>query len=312
MNYMQSVAELKELRGPLSLAIGVFDGLHLGHQAVIRHALNEAAASGGTAVVVTFAPHPQRVINPDRAPLMLASSRHRIDLLTEFGVRHLLVIGFTREFAATDPREFITQLYEAGKPLQSICVGHEWAFGKGRSGNLAMLKQLGSELGFVVHGIPAVTSDGHTISSTLVRKLVAAGDLEAAQALLGRPFALFGRIEPGAQMGRTLGFPTANIATQNEQLPPLGVYAVQARIVSNGDNLHQGVLNIGKRPSVQDNSPVVVELHLLDFDRDIYGEDVEVCLQSFLRPERTFESLDELKAQIARDVEKARSIFEQA
>ncbi len=312
MNYMQSVAELEGLPRPLSLAIGVFDGLHLGHQAVIRHALNEAAASGGTAVVVTFAPHPQRVINPDRAPRMLASSRHRIDLLAEFGVGHLLVIEFTREFAATDPREFITQLYEAGKPLQSICVGHEWAFGKGRSGNLAMLKELGSELGFEVHGIPVVTSDGETISSTLVRKLVAAGELEAVKNLLGRPFALFGRVEQGAGVGHQLGYPTANIATQSEQLPPLGVYAVHARIVSQGAKLYEGVLNIGKRPSVHADSPVVVELHLLDFEQDIYGQDVEVRLQSFLRPEQTFASLEELKGQIALDVESARALFAQS
>jgi riboflavin kinase/FMN adenylyltransferase len=218
-----------------------------------------------------------------------------------------LVIRFDAEFAATPPEEFIRALVAASPSLREICVGFEWSFGKGRAGNLALLERLGTELGFSEVGVPAVQADGEIISSTLIRRAVEVGDLPRAARLLGRDFTLLGTVIPGDRLGRKIGFPTANLSAHNEQYPPNGVYAVE---VKQGAERLRGVVNIGVRPTIKDaTGERILEVHLFDFDRDIYGEDLEITFRRFLRKEQKFASLDELRAQITRDAEEARKIL---
>ena len=307
MRIHHAIAELAAVPGPVFLAIGVFDGVHLGHQAVIRRAMEDAQAAGGTAVVATFDPHPVRVMRPEQAPRLLTSTRHKAQLIERLGVTDLLIVPFTPEFSATSPEAFVLQLHDVCRPLREICVGHTWSYGRGRAGNLELLQKMGERLGFDEVGLPAVEIDGEVVSSTLVRAAVEAGDLEKAGRLLGRDFTLLGTVVHGDHLGRTLGFPTANLSAHNEQFPPNGVYAVEA--FYQGGTL-PGVVNIGVRPTVENASGQrVLELHLFNFDADLYGQDVEVAFRRVLRPERKFAGLDALKAQIACDGTQARRLL---
>lgn len=293
--------------GPVFLAIGVFDGVHLGHKAVILRALGDAKKVGGTAVVVTFDPHPMRILRPEKAPRLLTSTPHKIRLIRDLGIDHLLIIHFNKDFASTSADDFVLGLGGSCKPLREICVGHEWAFGHKRGGNLQMLKTWGDKLGFDEVGVQAVEIEGQVVSSTLIRGLVEAGELQKAAHFLGREFTVFGTVVEGNHLGRQLGFPTANLRTHNEQFPPDGVYAAEA--LHDGIT-YRGVVNIGVRPTIANQSGErLLEVHLFDFKRTIYGEDIEVTFRKFLRPEKKFASLDELKAQIARDAADARAFF---
>ncbi len=264
--------------------------------------------ANGTAIVVTFDPHPIRVLRPEKAPRLLTSTAHKVRLIRALGVRHLLVIPFDLAFAATPPDDFIRQLAAAGKPLREICVGHQWSFGKGRAGNLEMLARLGGELGFDEVGIHAVEVDGQIVSSTLIRSAVETGDLATAARLLGREYAILGTVVEGRRLGRTIGFPTANLRAHNEQFPPDGVYAVE--VLRNGDAPRHGVANIGVRPTVAEaGGERLLEVHIFDFDDALYGADLEIVFRHFLRPEKKFPSLEALRAQIARDAEAARASF---
>ena len=307
VDVLHSIAELAELPGPIFLAIGVFDGVHLGHRAVIEHALRAAETSGGTAVALTFDPHPAAILRPQQAPALLTSTRHKLRRLAQLGVRHALVVSFDASFAATPPEEFIRQLAESARPLRQICVGENWAFGKGRKGDLTLLSRLGETLGFDAIGLPAVAVDGATVSSTVIRSAVEAGDLALAKRMLGRDFSVLGTVAEGKKLGRTLGFPTANLRPESEQLPPNGVYAV--RVAIDGKSL-AGIANIGIRPTVSPQATErVVEVHLFDFSGDLYGQDLEASLREFIRPEKKFSGLDALRDQIAADIAVARRIL---
>lgn len=304
---LRSIPDLALLPGPLFLAIGVFDGVHLGHQAVLRRALDDARLAGGTAVAVTFDPHPLRVLRPDQAPRLLTSTLHKLQLIRSLGLDHVLVIPFDRAFAATEPADFIRALANAGRPLREICVGFEWSFGKGRAGNLDLLRKLGPAHGFAEVGVPAVALDGEIVSSTLIRRAVEAGNLPRAARLLGREYTILGTVIEGDRIGRTLGFPTANLSTHNEQFPPNGVYAAEAR---RGSRSLPAAVNIGVRPTLQNASGErLLEVHVLDFDESIYGEDLEITFRQFLRPEQKFPSREALRAQIARDIARARAVL---
>src|SRR5256714_11977124 len=230
MRILRSIPELSELRGPLFLAIGVFDGVHLGHQPVISPSPRHAKDANGTAVVVTFDPHPVKVLRPSPAPHLLAATQHKIALIRDLGVGHLLVLHFDRAFAATSPKDFVRQLVENSKPLREICVGPEWSFGKGRAGNLTLLKELGRAAGFNVIGVEAAKVNGEVVSSTAIRRAVEGGNLVKATQLLGREYTILGTVIRGAQLGRQLGFPTANLSAHSEQFPPNGVYVAEARL----------------------------------------------------------------------------------
>lgn len=307
MQILRAIPELSRLSGPLFTAIGVFDGVHLGHQAVISTSARHAKEAGGTPVVVTFDPHPAKVLRPEKAPHLLTATQHKIALIRDLGVEHLLVVPFDRAFAATPPDEFVWQLVEHSKPLRQICVGHEWAFGKNRAGNLALLQKLGAQHHFDVIGIKPVAVNGTVVSSTAIRTAVERGDLAKAAEMLGREYTILGTVKEGAQLGRKLGFPTANLSAHSEQFPPNGVYVAEAMLEG---ARFRGVANLGYRPTVSGEQPErLLELHLFDLNRDIYGEDVEVRFGRYLRPEQKFGNLEELKAQIARDVEAARRVL---
>ena len=258
-------------------------------------------------MVVTFDPHPLRVLRPDHAPRLLTSTQHKFQFFADLGATHCLALPFDGTFAATPPETFITALATAARPLREICVGFNWSFGRGREGNLDLLTRLGERHGFAVVGLPSVVVEGETVSSTLIRQAVEGGDLPKAARLLGRPFTILGTVVAGQQLGRKLGYPTANLAAHNEQFPPNGVYAVAARWQG---ATYPGVVNLGYRPTVaQPGGERLLELHLFDFDRQIYGDDVEVEFRAFLRPEHRFANVDDLRAQITRDAEAARSTW---
>ena len=306
MEILRSIPELERLRGPLFLAIGVFDGVHRGHQAVISTSADHAAASNGTPVVVTFDPHPEKVLRPQAAPHLLSATEHKIALIRALGVEHLLIITFDKQFAATEPEDFVQKLVIHSKPLREICVGHEWSFGKNRRGNLDLLKKLGAKFNFDVVGIPPVKINGAVVSSTAIRQAIEKGDWAKAAEMLGREYTILGTVTRGDNLGKKIGFPTANLSAHSEQFPPNGVYVAEARI---DGELYRGVINLGVRPTVSSGkSERVLEIHLFDFNRDIYGHDVEVRFLKFLRSEKKFQDLDTLVQQIRQDVEQARQL----
>ena len=306
MELLRSIPELARLRGPLFLAIGVFDGVHRGHQAVISTSADHARVANGTPVVVTFDPHPEKVLRPQAAPHLLSATKHKIALIRALGVEHLLIITFDKQFAATEPEDFVAQLVNHSKPLREICVGHEWSFGKNRRGNLDLLKGLGAKSSFDVVGIPPVKINGAVVSSTAIRQAVEKGDLAKAAEMLGREYTILGTVTHGDNLGKKIGFPTANLSAHSEQFPPNGVYAAKAWV---DGELYRGVINLGVRPTVSGGKAErVLEIYLFDFNRDIYGHDVEVHFLKFLRPEKKFENLDALVQQIRQDVQQAREI----
>ncbi|HEY2568444.1 MAG TPA: bifunctional riboflavin kinase/FAD synthetase [Candidatus Udaeobacter sp.] len=307
MEILRSIPDLIHLPGPLFLAIGVFDGVHRGHQAVISTSADHARSANGTPVVVTFDPHPMKVLRPSKAPHLLTATQHKIELIRDLGVRHLLVLNFDKAFAATEPEDFVKRLVTNSKPLREICVGHEWSFGKDRRGNLDLLGKLGAQFDFQVVGIPAVTlASGEPVSSTAIRHAIKAGDLAKAAEMLGREYTILGTVAQGEHLGKKIGFPTANLSAHNEQFPPDGVYFAHATL---DGIVHPGVVNLGYRPTVSsEKSERVLEIYLFDFDQEIYGKDIEVRFVQFLRPEQKFENLDMLTRQIELDVQQARKL----
>ena len=303
---LYSIDELAALPGPLFLAIGVFDGVHLGHQAVISTSTRHAHSADGTPVVVTFDPHPAKILRPNDAPHLLTATEHKISLIRALGVGHLLVIKFDKSFAATPPEDFVIQLVQNSKPLREICVGHEWSFGKNRAGNLDLLKQLGGRFDFNVVGIAPVKAKDAVVSSTAIRQAIEAGEFEKAAEMLGRQYTILGTVTGGEKLGKKIGFPTANLSAHSEQFPPNGVYFAEAWL--DGVLLH-GVVNLGFRPTISTGpAQRILEIHLLDFDHEIYGQDLEIRFVKYLRPEKKFESVDALVRQIEADVRQAREL----
>ena len=310
MQVLRSIPELSRFPGPLFLAIGVFDGVHLGHQSVISTSAQHARAANGTPVVVTFDPHPEKILRPEKAPHLLTATPHKIALIRRLGVRHLLIITFNKEFAATEPEDFVQQLVHYSKPLREICVGHEWSFGKNRRGNLELLKKLGAQFDFNVVGIPPVTVNGEIVSSTTIRRAVETGDLKKAATMLGREYTILGTVVHGDDLGKKIGFPTANLSAHSEKFPPNGVYF--AETILDGKTL-PGVVNLGVRPTVSSGkSDRILEIHLLDFNRDIYDKDLELRFVRYLRPEMKFENVNALVRQIERDAQQARELAAKA
>jgi riboflavin kinase/FMN adenylyltransferase len=307
MQLLHQIADLASLPGPLHLAAGFFDGVHLGHQEVLRSARQGAAADGGLAVVVTFDRHPADIIRPGTAPRLLTSTRHKALLMERLGAAAMLVIPFDEAMAATAADAFVGSLVRAARPLASISCGRDWTFGHARGGNRELLAVLGSRAGFAVHAVAPVLLDGEPVSSTRVRLAIEAGDFVGAARLLGRGYSILGEVIKGRQLGRRLGFPTANLVLEAEQLPPVGVYAVRA--VLDG-RLLDGVANLGLRPTIEDGCLTRhFEVHLFDFAGDIYGRPLDVRFVARLRDEVRFDSLDALKAQIADDTRRARALL---
>ncbi|MGF1656706.1 MAG: bifunctional riboflavin kinase/FAD synthetase [Verrucomicrobiales bacterium] len=303
-----SIHDLRDVPGPIHLAIGVFDGIHRGHQAVIDAAIQSSQRQGGSPVVLTFDPHPLRVLRPERPPALLTCTEHKILLLKRLGVHHLLLIPFTKDLATTEAEDFILAMVGAAQPLKRICVGHEWGFGQGRRGNVELLTQLGRQHDFAVSGVAPVLHKNQVVSSTLIRAAVRSGDLQEAGELLGRPYTILGRVVTGQGLGSKLGFPTANLQVRAEQQPPPGVYVCKVCV---NQTTYPAVANLGFRPTINDGEPSpVLEVHLLDFQGDLYDQSVELEFIFLLRPEQRFEQIADLIEQIGRDVETAREYFQ--
>jgi len=299
--------ELQAGSREVCLAIGVFDGVHLGHQQIIRQTIADARKHDGIAVVVTFDRHPNAIVAPDRVPPLIYSLPQKVRTIESLDTDALLLLQFDQAFSQQTGEAFIRHLVRDLGTIQSICVGADFVFGHQRSGNVALLQKLGAEMNFTVHGIAAVALDGQVVSSTRVREAIRAGDLDAASQMLGRTYSLAARIVQGDRLGRQLGFPTANLDTTDFVLPPNGVYAARATV---GGQSHQAVVNLGYRPTLQPATPQLrVEVHLLDFNEEVYGAEMEVNFAVRLRAEMKFASVVALREQIGRDVAAARKIM---
>jgi len=307
MKVIRQARELQTHGRKVCLAIGVFDGVHLGHQQVIRQTIADARQHEALAVAITFDRHPNAIVAPERTPPLIYSLPQKLRAIETLGIDATLLIEFNREFSQRPADVFIRELARDFGSIHSVCVGSEFTFGHKRSGNVEVLRQLGRELNFNVHGLAALALDGETVSSTRIRNCIRAGDLDGASQMLGRAYAISGQVIEGDKIGRTLGAPTANIDIAGLVLPPHGVYAVHAEV---GGRSHRAVANLGFRPTLSNPTPQQrFEVHLLDFNADLYGAELEITFADKLRDERKFDSLDALKAQIKSDIQSAEKIF---
>jgi riboflavin kinase/FMN adenylyltransferase len=295
------------------LTIGNFDGLHIGHRRILRTVTDRARSLDGEAVVYTFDPHPRKVIGGARAPALLTTTEQKIELLAAAGIDLVVLEPFTLAFARTPPDTFVRENVHARIGPLEVYVGYDFHYGRDRAGSMNLLTELGPRLGFAVTIVPEVTIGGRDVSSSRIRELLAAGDVAEARMLLGRTFAVRGRVVPGDRRGRTLGFPTANLAPENEVIPAFGVYAGRVRLLDEGTPpagaAFDAVANVGRRPTFKDDDPALAEAHLLDFEGDLYGRRLELSFEERLRAEQRFPGPDALRAQIARDVEAARRLL---
>lgn len=291
----------------LCLTLGTYDGIHLGHQKIIRRVVERARHIGGSSCVVTFDPHPRQILAPDSAPDLLTSTKKKIELVEALGVDAVCLIRFTPEFAKIEARDFVKNFLIGTLHMKIIVEGYDWRFGKGRKGGVGLLREMGKDDGYEVEQVDGVSVDGQVISSTLIRELVLLGDLDVAAGYLGRRYSVTGNIVEGSRLGRTIGFPTANIEAHHEAIPPNGIYAVWVDLADGGRK--QGTLNIGYRPTVTKEKKRTVEVHIMNFYQDIYHEEIEITFVEKLRDEKKFPSLDALTAQIKQDVEKARHVL---
>jgi len=300
MKIIHAANELKPAGRKVCLAIGFFDGVHLGHQQIIRQTITDARQHDAIALVLTFDRHPNSVVAPRHVPPLIYSLPQKLRAIESLGADALLLIRFDEEFSRQTGEEFIRRLAGDLGKIQSLCVGMDFVFGHQRSGDVALLKKLGDKTGFTVHGLAAVSLDGRIVSSTRIREAIRAGELDTANQMLGRPYAISGRVVAGDRVGRQLGFPTANLEVAGLILPPNGVYAGLTKVKTKP---YRVALNIGFRPTMASAAPQLrVEAHLLDFSGNLYGEELTVEMGGKLRAERKFASSAELHRQILRDI----------
>lgn len=288
------------------LALGNFDGLHRGHMKIIDRVRRRAGERGGTPAAMTFDPHPPRVLRPDKAPPLLMTKEQKIEALSRSGMQGIAVVRFTRELSQWDPETFVRVVLVEWLHVVEVWVGANFLFGHDRAGNYSVLRSLGARHGFRAEKIDPVRYKDFVVSSTRVRRLLAEGRVDEAAALLGHHYFIDGRVARGAGRGRELGFPTANLETANELLPPAGVYATTASI---DGVLQPSVTNIGLRPTFGDVDRITVETHVLDDSPDLYDRTVRLSFVQRLRDERAFADADALTAQIDADCRSARRLF---
>lgn len=287
---------------PAAVALGVFDGVHLGHRAILGLAVSHASAAGMQSIACTFDPHPMEVLQPGRAPLPITTLDERLALIEGCGLDLAVVLPFTRELASMEPEAFVTDVLVTRLGARDVVVGFNHRFGRGARGDAAMLRSLGERLGFRTHVAEPLVVDGVAVSSTEIRAALQRGDLAMAGRLLGRAYTLSGSIAHGAGRGRTLGFPTANIVPTRPVLVAPGVYACAAEVAGRKE---RSVVNVGVRPTFGETA-LAVEAYLLDFVGDLYGQTMTLTFVSRIREERRFPSVDALKTQIEADAEEAR------
>lgn len=296
----------RPLRRPV-VAIGNFDGVHLGHERLFEVTRARAAAVGGEAVVLTFEPHPAKLLAPALAPPLLTTPEQKLERIAACGIEVCVVLPFTRELAAQSPDEFVRGIIVDGLGAREVVVGYDFTYGHKRAGNVDTLRTEGTRLGFAVHVVPPVTVEGIVASSTKIREFVHEGNVTGARLLLGRPYAVDGRVVRGAGRGRPLGVPTANVATENELLPRPGVYAARVGILDGSGARLGAVVNLGTNPTFVADGRLSLEAHLLDWEGDLYDRRVRVEFLAWLRPEERFPGPEALVAQIRRDIEAARA-----
>ncbi|MFN7947998.1 MAG: bifunctional riboflavin kinase/FAD synthetase [Blastocatellia bacterium] len=298
--------ESADLARPTVLTMGVFDGLHLGHQAIVRQVVERALIVDATPTLVTFDPHPRRVLRPETAPPLLQTFHQKIEGLKLLGMQQVVVLNFTRELAAMTAEDFVRVYLHEALQAREVYLGKGFFFGRDRLGNIEMLRAISQRLGFYADEVPEVQVRGHRVSSTMIRRLLKAGRVNLARRMLGRPYGIEGVVVEGRKVGRQISFPTANLEIQNRVIPADGVYVTLALV---GDTWHRSVTNIGHRPTLVGDEESKVEAHLLDFDEDLYGQTIRVRLLHRLRGEKKFSGIDELRAQIASDRDRAVRYF---
>ncbi|MBV9927058.1 MAG: bifunctional riboflavin kinase/FAD synthetase [Acidobacteria bacterium] len=301
--------ENAEIARPAVLTLGVFDGLHLGHQLIISRVVERARALGAVPTVVTFDPHPRAVLHPESAPPLLQTFDQKVEAFGVLGVEQAIVVRFTPEFARVSAEEFLKDVVYERLQAREVYLGRGFAFGRGREGNIELLRRVSRELGFFADEVPEVRLRGQRISSSRIRELLAAGRVNLARRMLGRPYGVEGRVVRGFERGRNLGFPTANLRPANRVIPRRGVYATATLIEG---AWRRSVTNIGVRPTFENDAEPSVETFVMDWGGDLYGDVVRVRFLHRLRDERRFEGVEELKRQIDRDAARARKYFERA
>lgn len=305
---MKIITELDKA-GPLTnpvLTIGNFDGVHLGHQAILKKVKERARAIAGTSVVFTFEPHPLKVLAPERSPKLLDTCTGRLRLFESAGIQVVICARFSRMFADQDPEQFVHDILVKKIGAREVYVGYDYSFGKGRKGTTEFLKKMGRQYGFTVGIVDPVTVDGVVVSSSLIRDLIADGRVNEAAKFLGRHYSIEGTVVHGSHRGRELGFPTANVKTDNELVPGYGVYAVRANVEN---RTYEGVASIGIRPTFG-GGPVSIEIYIFEFDHAIYDKHLEVTFIERLRGEEKFADADALIRQMRKDAEIAKRILE--
>lgn len=292
---------------PNAVTIGNFDGVHLGHQAMLARLTARAAAVGGLPTVLTFEPHPREIFTPAAAPTRLTSLREKLEILRGLGVAHVHICRFNRTFAALSAEQFVQRILVEGLRARYVLVGDDFRFGAGRAGDFQLLTELGARYGYQAEALATVEAAGMRASSTAVRDALAAGDMATAAQLLGRPYSISGRVVGGDRLGRQIGYPTANIQLKHNRPPLTGIFAVRVQGLERPD--WPGVASLGTRPTVHANSRPTLEVHLFDFDRNIYRAHLRVEFLHKLRDEAKFSSLEALIAQIDRDAGQARELL---
>ena len=288
--------------------IGNFDGMHVGHQAIIRGVIERAREVGKPSAVITFHPHPLSVVAPDRVPKQILTIAQKEELMREIGVDALLIVPFTHEFSRLTADRFIEEFLVNALQVTEVRIGRDFCFGAGREGNLAKLAAAGERFGFAVHGIDDVKVRGMRVSSSIVRDAISKGCMRSVTMALGRTYFIDGRVATGRRLGRKIGFPTVNVDPQNDLYPGSGVYVTTSRFES-FDRCFESVTNIGVRPTLYENYAVTIESHIFDFDSKVYGDTVRLYFHELLRREQQFRSALELTNQIRMDIERSRRYF---
>lgn len=291
---------------PTCLTLGVFDGLHLGHQRIMQTVVERAKSTNTTPTVITFDPHPRSVLSPQNAPPLLQTLDQRLAAFEFLGIGQAIVIRFDQEFAAIDADKFLRETVHERLQAKEVYLGKDFTFGKNRGGNIELLRRISNELGFFADEVPEVQLRGNRISSSKIRRFLQEGKVNLARRMLGRPYGVEGQIIHGFQRGRTIGFPTANLKPKNRVVPKYGVYATATLI---GDQWRRSITNVGVRPTFENETEPSVETYIFDFDADLYGDSLRLRFLHRIRDERKFNGIDELKAQIQKDCNMALEYF---
>ena len=308
MKILPGVENLK-IKEPTVVTIGIFDGIHRGHRKMLKLLKERAKRTKAKSCVLTFDPHPSKILHPHKKPPMLISTEHKLNLLAAEGIDITVLINFTKGFAGIKPIRFVEEVLVRRMNVRELLVGENFLFGRNRSGTVKSLKRLGQRFGFKVRAIPSLKTGGKIISSTLIRRLIMSGEIDEAKRLIGRDISILGTVTKGTRRGRILGFPTANLDLHHEVIPPSGVYIVKAKLANKE---YRGILNIGFRPTFKETKgekEPTVEVHIFGFNKSIYGKDIEVIFLKRIRSEHQFKNRKHLLSRIEKDIDIAKRYF---